>query len=220
VASVECRNLHRFFRVGDNEVFALRDVSISLEPGELVALVGTSGSGKSTLLSCLAGLDEPDGGFVVIAGSRMSHRPEAERARLRTRHIGMLMQSGNLLDHLTIYENIRLQEYLADRRATADIRALLEALGIAGQANKLPRSLSGGEVARAALAVALAGDGAILLCDEPTAELDAASEAAILGELRRRCEQGSTTLVATHSDAVAAIADRTIHLKDGRVVHG
>src|SRR6202171_6429719 len=108
--------LYRFYHAGDDETAALRGVDVRLDPGELVALVGPSGSGKSTLLTCLAGLDEPDGGRVEIMGQRLSRRPEATRARLRARHIGILMQSGNLFDHLTVASNIALQTGLSGKR--------------------------------------------------------------------------------------------------------
>jgi putative ABC transport system ATP-binding protein len=215
---VEGRNLHKFYRIGDDEVFALRDVSLELSQGEIVALIGASGSGKSTLLACIAGLDEPDGGYVKVAGSHMSHRTEAARSQLRCRHIGMLMQSGTLFDHLTMFQNIRLQQHLVGTGENEDVHQLLEKLGLAGQGDKLPTQLSGGEVARGGLAVALAGGRAVLLCDEPTAELDTETEAAILSQIHQRCDQGAAALVATHSEAVARMANRAIHLRDGRVV--
>src|ERR1700687_479225 len=108
--------LYRFYHAGDDETAPLRGVDVRLDPGELVALVGPSGSGKSTLLSCLAGLDEPDGGHVEVMGQRLSRRSEANRARLRARHIGILMQSGNLFDHLTVASNIALQTSLSGKR--------------------------------------------------------------------------------------------------------
>lgn len=109
MSALEAHELYRFYHVGDDETRALRGVDLRVDAGELVALVGPSGSGKSTLLACVAGLDEPDGGHVDIMGQRLSRRPEAARARLRARHIGMLMQSGNLFDHLTVGANIALQ---------------------------------------------------------------------------------------------------------------
>src|ERR1700737_4900321 len=109
MAALEAFDIYRFFHTRESETLALRGVSLRLDEGEMVALVGPSGSGKSTLLTCLAGLDEPDGGHVEIMGRRLSRRPEATRARLRARHIGILMQSGNLFDHLTVASNIALQ---------------------------------------------------------------------------------------------------------------
>ena len=214
---IEGKGLYRIFRVGDDEVMALRGTSLSVAAGEMVALVGASGSGKSTLLACIAGLDEPDAGYAAIAGARISHRPDAERATMRARYIGMLMQSGTLLDHLTVRENIRIQQQIAGRGDEPGIGHLLQVLGIAPHADALPRVLSGGEVARAGLAVALCTEAPILLCDEPTAEVDAATESDILRELQRRCDHGVTVLVATHSKGVAAAADRVIELVDGEV---
>src|SRR2546427_1974344 len=112
MAAVEVASVHRFFRAGDDETLALQDVTFDVEAGELVAVVGPSGSGKSTLLACVAGLDEPDGGTVTIAGKRMSRRPERGRARLRAEHVGVLFQSDNLLAHLTVNENLILVQRL------------------------------------------------------------------------------------------------------------
>lgn len=210
--------LYRFFHDGDGETAALRGVSLTLEAGEFVALLGPSGSGKSTLLACLAGLDDPDGGHVDILDQRLSRRPEAERARLRARHIGMLMQSGNLLDHLTIGENIQLQQHLIGERQARGAPELLAEVGIEGLGGALPAQLSGGETARAGLCVALAADPAILACDEPTAEVDQTTERDVITLLRRRCEAGTAVLVATHSEALSQAADRRILIRDGRLI--
>lgn len=191
-------DLYRFYHPGDAEVRALRGASLAIGRGETVALVGPSGSGKSTLLACLAGLDEPDGGMVTIDGARMTRRPEAERAALRGRSIGFLAQTGNLFEHLTVAENVAVQMELRDVRSTNEIGALLDRVGLADRAQAMPSSLSGGERARAGLAVALAGDPPLLLADEPTAEVDAETESRILDLLEvRRAENGSA-LIATH----------------------
>lgn len=209
--------LYRFFRAGDEETLALQGVSLSLWAGELVALVGPSGSGKSTLLACLAGLDEPDGGTVVIAGQRISHQPEPLRARLRAREIGLLFQSANLLEHLTVRQNIDLAQRLARRGRCADRDRLLETVGLPARGGAYPSRLSGGEATRAGLAVALVGDPHVLLADEPTGELDSGTEQRILDLLTTRARSGVAVLVASHSPAVAARADRVIRLLDGRV---
>ena len=206
-------NLYRFFHTGDEETLALRGVSLAVEPGELLAVTGPSGSGKSTLLACLAGLDDPDGGRVFVSGRLMSRRPEPERAALRARYIGMLFQSHNLLEHPTVEQNLALVQRLA--RRTPDRKALLADLGLAGRAGAYPSELSGGEAARAALAVALANDPPVLLADEPTGEVDTAAEARVLVLLRARVEAGGAVVVVTHSPAVAGAADRTIPLRDG-----
>lgn len=213
---LQAHELYRFHHAGDDETAALRGVDVQLDAGELVALVGLSGSGKSTLLACLAGLDEPDGGHVEVMGKRLSRRPEATRARLRARHIGMMMQSGNLFDHLTVSANIALQIWLAGK---GERGSLLQRLGIGERGDALPSQLSGGEAARAGLAVALAADPDILICDEPTAEVDAETEDRILEFLDERRRAGCAILVATHSASLARHADRLLHISDGRIVH-
>ena len=216
--ALDASSLYRFFHSGEEETLALQGVSLTVGRGELVAVVGPSGSGKSTLLACLAGLDEPDGGCVLIEGERLSRRPEPERAALRARRVGVLFQSGNLLDHLTVAENVVLAQQVAGRPNPGRAAGLLEALGLARRAHARPAELSGGETARAGLAVALANDPAVVLADEPTGELDSASEARVLDLLWAHAAAGGAVVVATHSPAVAAAASRTLHLQDGRVV--
>jgi putative ABC transport system ATP-binding protein len=217
-AALDASSLYRFYHAGEEETLALQGVSLTVGRGELVAVVGPSGSGKSTLLACLAGLDEPDGGRVLIEGERLSRRPEPERAALRARRVGVLFQSGNLLDHLTVAENVVLAQRVAGRPNPGRAAGLLEALGLARRAHARPAELSGGETARAGLAVALANDPAVVLADEPTGELDSASEARVLDLLWAHAAAGGAVVVATHSPAVAAAAARTLHLRDGRVV--
>lgn len=214
---LEAQSLYRFFRAGDEETLALRAVSLTVRRGELVAVVGPSGSGKSTLLACLAGLDEPDGGAVRVGGQRISHRPERLRTRLRARHIGVLFQDRNLLAHLTIEQNTQLVQRIAGGSACSHPLVLLASLGIGERSAAYPAELSGGELARAGVAVALANDPIIVLADEPTGELDTVTEAGVLAILRGRATAGTAVLVASHSPAVAAIADRTITLVDGQV---
>ncbi len=218
---VEAHELYRFYHAGDDETFALRGVSLSVRPGEMIAVVGPSGSGKSTLLNCLAGLDEPDGGHVVVAGARLTRRPEAARAAIRARWIGVLLQSGNLLEHLSVAGNVRAAQALAPdgvgRRAPL---AILESVGLGGRVNARPTTLSGGEAARAGLAVALANDPPLLLADEPTGEVDAENEAHLIDLMRIRAEAGSAVVIVTHSDRVAEASDRAIRLADGRIVDG
>ena len=218
-ALIDARELYRFFHAGDDETFALRGVSVAVQPGEMVAVVGPSGSGKSTLLACLAGLDEPDGGHVIIAGQRITRRPEATRAGLRAQWIGMLLQSGNLLEHLSVTQNIEAAQALAPRGPRRAPRALLDDVGLAERASARPSTLSGGEAARAGLAVAMANDPPVLLADEPTGEVDKQAERRVLGLLRGRADEGKAVLVVTHSRDVAQTADRVVHLVDGRVTH-
>ena len=217
---LEARDLYRFFHAGDEETLALRGVSLSIEPGELVAVVGPSGSGKSTLLACLAGLDEPDGGTVRIGGERITRRSGAERAQVRARGVGVLMQAGNLLEHLSVLGNIELAQRVAGSHDQGRARALLAQLDLSGHEDAHPSTLSGGEAARAGLAVALANDPSVLLADEPTGELDRLNGSTVLELLTGIARAGGAVCVVTHSDHVANAADRIVRLSDGSVVDG
>ena len=215
--ALDAVDLYRFYHAGDDETLALRGVSLQVSPGEIVAVTGPSGSGKSTLLACLAGLDEPDGGTVRISGAVMSRRPEADRAALRATALGMLFQTGNLLDHLTVEQNVTLAQRLAGRVDKERVAALLDEVGLAEHAGARPSTLSGGETARAGLAVALANNPAVLLADEPTGELDEVTSVRILQLLRAHAEEGAAVVIVTHNPLVAAGADREIRLVDGQV---
>jgi putative ABC transport system ATP-binding protein len=217
-AVLEARSLYRFFHAGDDETLALRGVSLAVEPGELIAVTGPSGSGKSTLLACLAGLDEPDGGSVSVDGVPISRRPEEERARIRGARIGMLFQQANLVGHLSVADNVTLAQRIGGRsRGVSWRQEVLDRCGIEHRAQARPAQLSGGELARAGLAVALANDPAVILADEPTGELDSATAARVLALLRERAAAGAGVLIVTHSPEVAAAADREVRLLDGRV---
>jgi putative ABC transport system ATP-binding protein len=214
--ALECRDLYRFFRTGDVETLALRGVSMTAWSGEVLAIVGPSGSGKSTLLSCLAGLDEPAGGTVWVEGQRLTHRSETQRAATRVRSIGVLFQTNNLVAHLTVAQNIEVARRLrSDGRLTVDV---LDQVGLSARAHAYPAELSGGEAARAALAVALANDPAVLLADEPTGELDGVTERVVLDLLRDRAARGCAVVVVTHNPTVVASADRVVTLHEGAVV--
>jgi putative ABC transport system ATP-binding protein len=217
-ALLQADSLYRFFHAGDDETLALQGVSLAVAPGEVVAVTGPSGSGKSTLLACLAGLDEPDGGMVTLDGERLSRRPEEERAWLRARKLGMLYQHSNLVGHLSVDANVALAQRLGDSATGDGWRAeVLERCGIGARAGARPSQLSGGELARAGLAVALANDPPVLLADEPTGELDGVTAQRVLALLRERASAGAAVLIVTHDPEVAAAADREIRLLDGRV---
>ena len=186
-ALVECTNVSRTFGSGPTTVHAVRDVNCRIPP------------------------------WARIAGQRISHRPEPERARIRARHIGMLFQNANLLDHLTVAQNLSLVRSLAGRAHRADRPDLLSLLGLSERAAAYPGQLSGGELARAGLAIALANHPAALLADEPTGELDSVTESRVLDLLSVAAAGGTAILVASHSPAVAAAAARVIRLDDGRV---
>ncbi len=215
---LEAIDLYRFFHTHESETLALRGVSLWVDAGEMVALMGPSGSGKSTLLACLAGLDEPDGGHVELLGERLTRLPEAERAKRRAASVGVLMQSGNLFPTLSVADNVKLPMLLARKNDPAWAETLLRSVGIAERRGARPGQLSGGELARAGLAVALAARPCVLLADEPTGEVDAATEGFILDFLNEQRRAGTAILVATHSRALADRADRIVQLRDGRVV--
>lgn len=215
---LHAESLYRFFHAGDDETLALRGVSLTVAPGEVVTVTGPSGSGKSTLLACLAGLDEPDGGMVRIGGERLSRRPEEERARVRGRTVGMVYQHANLVGHLSVEQNIRLAQKLAAVAAPVGWRAeVLERCELSHRSHALPSQLSGGELARAGLAVALANAPKVVLADEPTGELDTVTAGRVLDLLRLCAGEGAAVLIVTHSPDVAAASDREIRLLDGRV---
>ena len=217
-AALTAERLYRFFHRGGEETLALRGVSLEVAAGELVAVTGPSGSGKSTLLHCLAGLDEPDGGVVHVGGELVTRRPEAERAAVRARRIGLLFQTGNLLGPLTVTDNLAVAQRLAGRDDPAAREALLDRLGLAARARARTGTLSGGEAQRAALALALVNEPDVVLADEPTGEVDAGTGQRIVDLLRERAEAGTAVLVVTHTPAVADAADRRLVLHDGELV--
>ena len=217
---LQAHELYRFYHTGDDETFALRGVSLSVAEGETVAVMGPSGSGKSTLLSCLAGLDDPDGGYVTVAGQRITRRPESVRAAMRARCIGILLQFANLLEHLSVLDNVRAAQSMIRGAERPNPRRLLDEVGLSAHAAAHPSTLSGGEAARAGLAVALANDPQVLLADEPTGEVDAETEAQVLSLLQHRVRRGGSVLVVTHSAAVAEASDRVLVLSDGRLSDG
>jgi putative ABC transport system ATP-binding protein len=208
------RNLYRFYHADDEETVALCGVSLRIDPGEMVAIVGPSGSGKSTLLACLAGTDEPDGGEIRILGERITRLPEPQRAAIRGRSLGFLFQSDNLIEHLTVEENVLLPMRLVCRVNDQRVRSLLDALGLIANRKAYPRQLS---AVRAGLAVALAVAPKILLADEPTGEVDAATETWVISLLSERCRDGGAVVVATHSMALAKKASRVVELADGKM---
>lgn len=212
--------LYRFYHVGDDETVALRDVSFSVRAGESVAITGPSGSGKSTLIACITGLDEPDGGHVMLDGQRLTRRPEAERARLRARQIGLLRQSGNLIAHLSLEANLQLQARLAGLSDPRHVEQVIDRLNLGDRRRHLPAALSGGEAVRAGLAVALVASPPILIADEPTAGADADTEDRIIDLLATNRTSGMAVVVATHSERLAGSADRVLRLDDGRLRHG
>jgi putative ABC transport system ATP-binding protein len=218
---VEAFDVHKSYRRGRVEVNAVRGVSLAVAPGEMVAIVGPSGSGKSTLLNLLGALDRPSAGEVVIAGAKLSELDDAARTRLRRDKIGLVFQFFNLLPLLTARENVSLPLLLAGvPRAEADKRAdeLLARVGLASRADHTPDELSGGEMQRVAVARALGPRPVVLLADEPTGNLDSESGTGVLGLLSAAARNaGCAVIMVTHDPRAAAVSDRVIEFKDGRI---
>jgi putative ABC transport system ATP-binding protein len=220
-AVLAARDLDKRYQLHDQEVVALRGVTLSIESGEYVAIVGPSGSGKSTLLTLLGGLDTPTSGDVEILGTSLGALDDRRLTRLRLERIGFVFQRFHLLPVLTARENIELP--LAERGVAAAARRaraeeLLAYVGLTARANHRATQLSGGEMQRVAIARALANRPAIILADEPTGELDAATGQEILGLFRRLHADGATLVVVTHDDHLAAQAGRVIRMLDGQIV--
>jgi putative ABC transport system ATP-binding protein len=220
-AVLEIEQVARTYGSGHTQVTALDGVSLTVEPGELVAVMGPSGAGKSTLLHLAGGLDRPSGGTIRVAGTDLGHLSRAGLAVLRRRRVGYVFQELNLIAVLTAAENVALPRELDGVRARAargEALAALELVGLAGLADHFPDQLSGGEQQRVAIARALVGQRPLLLADEPTGALDTLAGEAILGLLRARCDAGVAAVLVTHESRYAGYADRVLFLTDGRVV--
>jgi putative ABC transport system ATP-binding protein len=218
--ALEFHDVFKIFRAGGAETVALRGFDLRVEPRELVALLGPSGSGKSTALHLAAALDEPSAGDVRVFGSSLSRLSEQELADHRARRIAIVFQSGNLWSELSARENVSLGLRLAGRRGRLRdaVERALDAFDLQRREGQRAGTLSGGEQQRVAIAAAAAREAPLVLADEPTAELDARTEQAVLRALRRlREEFASTVVVVTHSARVAESADRVIEIRDGAV---
>lgn len=212
-------NLKKYYGKQPNIVRALDGVSLRVEEGEFVAVVGTSGSGKSTLLNMLGGLDTPTEGKVVIAGQNLSGLNDERLTVFRRRRIGFVFQNYNLVPMLNVYENIILPVSLdGDQPDDAYIKQVIRLLGIREKLLEMPNNLSGGQQQRVAIARALAAKPAILLCDEPTGNLDSRTSQDVLGLIKRSSRQFNQTVVMiTHNEEIAEMADRIIRIEDGKI---
>jgi putative ABC transport system ATP-binding protein len=222
VPFIELRGASRIYAGGGARTCALDDVNVRIPQGAFVAVVGRSGSGKSTLVNLVAGLDRPTRGEVHVGGRRIDVLDEDRLAQWRGRNVGVVFQFFQLLPTLTVAENVMLPMDLCGtfegREARDRALALLERMGIADQADKLPTALSGGQQQRAAIARALANDPALIVADEPTGNLDATTARQVFDELGRLARDGRTVLVVTHERDAATHVDRLMTLVDGRVV--
>jgi putative ABC transport system ATP-binding protein len=213
----DIRDLSKVYRMGEVEVHALRNVTLTLDEGTFVCLLGPSGSGKSTLLNIVGGLDVPTSGHVVYRGDDLTNADEAALTAYRRRHVGFVFQFYNLIPSLTALENVALVTEIVDSpMAPAEALRLVQ---LQERLHHFPAQMSGGEQQRVAIARAIAKRPAVLLCDEPTGALDISTGVVVLEALARvNAELGTTTVVITHNAAIASMADRVIRLADGRVV--
>ncbi len=219
--ALDLRQVSKVYGSGPTEVHALRDIDLSVERGELVAIMGPSGSGKSTLLTIAGSLEQPTSGEVLVDGVDLASVSRSDRARMRRRSIGYVFQDFNLLPGLTAVENVSLPLELDGVRAraarAAGLRAM-EELDMNERADRYPDELSGGERQRVAIARAIVGERGLLLADEPTGALDSVSGEAVMRLLRAAAHRGIAGVVVTHEAHLASWADRVVFLRDGHVV--
>src|SRR5450631_4414452 len=215
------RGVRKTFEAENAPVRALRGVDLTVATGEFAALMGPSGCGKSTLLNLVAGLEVPDEGEITVAGELVTGRTEDELARMRRRHVGLVFQFFNLLEGMTVLENVALPAVIAGRKrkmAESRARDLLDLLGIGDKAGTVPGLLSGGQRQRLAIARALANEPTLLLADEPTGALDSEGGQEVIELLSRLHSGGQTIVLVTHDAGVAAAANRVVRMRDGRIV--
>ena len=218
---MEARGVRKTYEADGAPVRALRGIDVTMDDTEFVAVMGPSGCGKSTLLNLVAGLDTPTEGEIVVAGESLTDKDENALARMRRSHIGIVFQFFNLLEGMTVLENVALTAIIAGRkRKAAETRArdLLDLLGIGDKVSAMPGVLSGGQRQRLAIARALANEPTLLLADEPTGALDSAGGQEVIELLSRLHSGGQTIVLVTHDPDVAAAADTVLKMRDGRIV--
>ncbi|MCI8833763.1 MAG: ABC transporter ATP-binding protein [Ruminococcus sp.] len=219
---VETKNLKKYYRLGTNIVKALDGVNFKVMQGEFVAIIGKSGSGKSTLLHMIGGLDIPTEGEVIVDGKHLAGLTKEQLAVFRRRKIGFVFQSYNLVPDLNVYENVILPVELDGKRVDKEfVQEILVFLQLEEKREALPNTLSGGQQQRVAIARAIAAKPQILLCDEPTGNLDSATSHDVIGLLKIVAKQfGQTIVLITHDNDIAQMADRIVRIEDGKIVKG
>ena len=220
---IQTVDLSKIYGMGDIQVIALENIHLEIQEGEFVAVMGPSGSGKSTLMNILGCLDRPTTGQYILAGEDVSDLSKVQLAHIRNRRIGFVFQSYNLLARTTALENVMLpllynhEMYLTEADQMERAKQVLESVGLADRMLHHPQELSGGQRQRVAIARALVNDPVLLLADEPTGNLDSHSGDEIMALLSDLHDQGSTIVMVTHEDEIAAYAERVIHFKDGHI---
>lgn len=218
---IKTENITKIFRTENIETTALNGVSLEVKEGEFVAIMGPSGCGKSTLLSILGLLDNPDEGNYYLAGEEVGHLKERERTKFRKGRIGFVFQSFNLIDELTVEENVDLQlQYIGipRKQRKEQVLEILRKVNLSHRAKHYPQQLSGGQQQRVAIARAVVGKPSLILADEPTGNLDSKNGLEVMELLAQLNAEGTTIVMVTHSQHDAAFANRTIYLHDGEVV--
>jgi putative ABC transport system ATP-binding protein len=221
MSALELSRVSKTYGSGASQVHALFDVMLTVEPGELLAVMGPSGSGKSTLLTIAGSLEEPTRGEVTVLGVHLSELSRNERAALRRRSIGYVFQDFNLLAGLTAAENVSLPLELdgtSVKAARTSALAALDRFGLADRADRFPDDLSGGERQRVAIARAVVGQRRLLLADEPSGALDSVNGESVMRVVRATCQDGVAGVVVTHDAQLASWADRVVFIRDGRIV--
>lgn len=213
---LEIQNIKKHYGEGDSRVEVLKGINLSIEKGEFCVLLGPSGSGKSTLLNIMGGIDQADGGSILINQEKIADMNEKRLTEYRRKHLGYIFQMYNLIPNLTVRENIEVGAYLSD--APLEVDELMETLGLTAHKNKLPNQLSGGQQQRCAIGRAIVKNPDILLCDEPTGALDYANSKEILKLIEAvNKKYGNTIIMVTHNDAIKLMADRVVKLRDGMI---
>jgi len=218
---IETNNLRKLFRTELVETTALDDVSLAVEPGQFVSIMGPSGCGKSTLLHILGLIDTPTNGTYRFLGEDVSRYPESKRQKIRKRNVGLIFQSFNLIDELTVFENVELPLVYAKRpgdERKKKVEAVLEKMDIAHRAGHFPAQLSGGQQQRVAVARAVVNEPNLVLADEPTGNLDSENGREVMRMLQKLHDAGTSILMVTHSPENAVYGERTIRMLDGRII--
>ena len=209
---IQLKDVYKIYAEGqENQVNALDGVTLSIDQGEFVAIIGTSGSGKSTMMNILGCLDVPTRGEYLLDGTPIRERTQRELSQIRSRQIAFIFQGYNLIPSLNVWQNVALPMLYQ--------RVALEKVEIAAKADNRPAQLSGGQQQRVAIARAIAARSPILMADEPTGALDSRTGEQVLGLMRQMNAEGTTVILITHDNGIAAQADRTVRVKDGRIVH-
>ncbi|MGO1469834.1 MAG: ABC transporter ATP-binding protein [Tissierella sp.] len=220
--TIKLLKINKSYGNGNNKLHVLKDISLSIDPGEMVAIVGKSGSGKSTLLNLIGGIDKPDSGEYYFNGKQINTSDRKQMERFRRNNIGFVVQNFALINDFKVYDNIALPmryQKKTNNEIKNRVYTLFESMDLIGKENEYPTALSGGEAQRVAIARALACNPELILADEPTGSLDEKTQEIILNVFREINKQGVTILIVTHDHDIARTCDRTVEISDGKMVY-